>query len=269
MVKNRRKLPEVGELVVGTISRVENHGAYAVLDEYENREGMIHISEVASSWVRNIRNFVRERQKIVAKVLAVNERKGHIDLSLRRVNQKMKKEKIRQWKRAQKAENLLELAVKKFNETHNTNLTLNDIYNEIGWKMQDTFGDILTGFEEAKQKGSRVFTQKRFPSKWIDILIEIAKIYVEIPHVKITGTIEIQCYEPDGILKIQKALKAGMQVASGNGSNVNINLIGSPKYRIEVTASGYKEAEAVLSKVVKKIENTINKNNGIAKFRRD
>ena len=80
MVKSRRRLPEIGEFVVGTISRVENHGAYAILYEYEKREGMNHISEVASSWVRNIRNFVRERQKIVAKVLSINERKGHIDL---------------------------------------------------------------------------------------------------------------------------------------------------------------------------------------------
>ena len=78
MVKSRRRWPEVGEYVVGTISRVESHGAYAILDEYNKSEGMIHISEVAASWVRNIRNFVRERQKIVAKVLNVNPYKGRM-----------------------------------------------------------------------------------------------------------------------------------------------------------------------------------------------
>lgn len=269
MVISRRRLPELGDLVVGTVSRVENHGAYAILDEYEKREGMIHISEVASSWVRNIRTFVRERQKIVAKVLNINERKGHIDLSLRRVTQQMKKNKVKQWKRHQKAENLLEIAVKKYNELNETNLTLIDAYNQVGWKMEDSFGDILTGFEEAKEKDPSVLAQKELPAKWVEVLGEIAQTYVEIPHVKITGIIEIQCRSPDGILHIQKALKSGMEVSSGDGTKININLIGSPKYRIEVSSTGYKNAEAIMDKTSKRIINTIRKANGDAKFYRE
>lgn len=269
MVKRRRFLPEIGEYVVGTISRVENHGAYAILDEYDNREGMIHISEVASSWVRNIRNFVRERQKIVAKVLNINERKGHIDLSLRRVTKQMKKQKVKQWKRSQKAENLLELAIKKYNEINSTDLTLDDAYNEVGWKIEDLFGDILTGFEDAKQKGSTVLSQKGIPPKWVTVLMDIAQTYVEIPHVKITGIIEIQCYQSDGILQIQKALTSGMKVVSGDGTKIKINLIGSPKYRIEVMSTGYKNAESIIETASKKIINIIRKNKGHAKFYRE
>lgn len=269
MVKSRRRFPEIGDFVVGTISRVENHGAYAILDEYENRESFIHISEVASSWVRNIRNFVRERQKIVAKVLSINERKGHVDLSLRRVTQQIKKRKVKQWKRHQKAENLLELAIKKYNETNETNLTLDDAYDKVGWKMQDIFGDILTGFEESKQNGPNVLSQKGIPAKWVEILADIAQNYVEIPHVKITGIIEIHCHQSDGILQIQKALKSGMNVVSGDGTKINIYLIGSPKYRIEVMSTGYKNAESLIEKVSTKIINTIRKNNGNAKFNRE
>ncbi len=269
MVKSRRRNPDLGELVVGTISRVENHGAYAILDEYENREGMIHISEVASSWVRNIRNFVRERQKIVAKVLSINERKGHIDLSLRRVTQVMKKNKVKHWKRHQKAENFLEMVVNKYNEINEATLTLDDAYNQVGWKMEDIFGDILTGFEETKQKGKIVLTQKQLPAKWVEVIGEIAQTYVEVPHVKITGIVEIKCQSSDGIIQIQNALRSGVKVGSGDGTEININLVGSPKYRIEVLSSGYKNAESIMDNVSQKIISVIQKNNGEAKFYRE
>ncbi len=83
----RRKWPEVDELVISTVKKIVSHGAYVTLDEYSEREGLIHVSEISSSWVRNIRNHVKENQKIVAKVLRVNQSKNQIDLSLRRVNQ--------------------------------------------------------------------------------------------------------------------------------------------------------------------------------------
>ncbi|MHA1279032.1 MAG: translation initiation factor IF-2 subunit alpha [Candidatus Helarchaeota archaeon] len=260
------EIREIGEYVIGSISRVESHGAYAVLDEYNNNEGMIHISEVASSWVRNIRNFVREGQKIVAKVLNVNPNKGHIDLSLRRVSQAIKKQKIKQWKRSQKAENLLNLCVKKHNEIHQTSKTLDDALNEVGWKLEDAFEDILAGFEEAKEKGKKVLVQKGVPADWVDIITEIAKVYVEIPQVKVIGTIEIQCHASDGVLQIQKALKSGIDAVKGNGIKVNINLIGSPKYRLELIAQNKRKAEAAINKVTKSITSSIVKSGGQAKF---
>src|SRR2546423_1074795 len=50
--------PEVGDLVVATVKRVEDYGAYVKLDEFAGIEGLIHISEMATTWVRNIRGPV-------------------------------------------------------------------------------------------------------------------------------------------------------------------------------------------------------------------
>ena len=80
----RPEWPEVGDLVIVTVNRITDYGAYVTLDEY-GKEGLLHVSEVASSWVRNIRDFVREGQKTVLKVLRVDTEKGHVDISLRRV----------------------------------------------------------------------------------------------------------------------------------------------------------------------------------------
>jgi translation initiation factor 2 subunit 1 len=62
------EFPEEGELVVCTVQNVKNFGAFVTLDEYGNKEGFIHVRDVATGWVKYIRDYVREGQKIVTKV---------------------------------------------------------------------------------------------------------------------------------------------------------------------------------------------------------
>ena len=81
MAEHKPEYPEVGDLVIATIESVTTYGAYARLDEY-NKQGLLHVSEISSSWIRNIRDYVREGQKTVLKVLRVDPEKGHVDLSL-------------------------------------------------------------------------------------------------------------------------------------------------------------------------------------------
>ena len=106
MAEWKPEWPEVGDLVIATIETVTDYGAYAKLDEY-NKKGLLHVSEISSSWIRNIHDFVREGQKVVLKVLRVDLEKGHIDLSLRRVTKREKIEKIKSWKKERKADALL------------------------------------------------------------------------------------------------------------------------------------------------------------------
>ena len=112
MTSTKVEWPENGEFVVATVNRITNYGAYVMLDEYD-KEGLLHISEISSTWVKNIRDFVREKQKVVLKVLRVNTRKGHVDLSLRRVTKRDKREKIQSWKKERRAESLLSNASEK------------------------------------------------------------------------------------------------------------------------------------------------------------
>src|SRR5512136_2752024 len=95
--------PEVGEFVVCTVKNVTDFGAYVELEEFGGREGFIHISEIKAGWVKYVRDYVREGQKIVCKVLNVDPSRGHIDLSLKDVNEHQRREKIREWKNESKA----------------------------------------------------------------------------------------------------------------------------------------------------------------------
>src|SRR5215472_18746552 len=102
--------PEVGDLVVATVTRVEDYGAYVRLDEFSGIEGLVHISEISTTWVRNIREHARQGQKLVLKVLRVSSQRNQIDLSLRRVTGREKSEKMLEWKKERKAESILKSA---------------------------------------------------------------------------------------------------------------------------------------------------------------
>ena len=68
------------------VRKILPHSVFVDLMEYNNREAMIHISEIAPGRIRNIRDFVKEGKQVVCKVLLLNRDRGTIDLSLRRVS---------------------------------------------------------------------------------------------------------------------------------------------------------------------------------------
>src|SRR3990167_9954155 len=98
MFYKKNGLPEESEIVVCTIKKILPNSVFVDLDEYENKEGLIHISEISPGRIRNIRDFVKEGKKIVCKVLKVDVQKGHLDLSLRRVNQVQRINKNKEYK---------------------------------------------------------------------------------------------------------------------------------------------------------------------------
>ncbi|RLG07421.1 MAG: translation initiation factor IF-2 subunit alpha, partial [Thaumarchaeota archaeon] len=101
--------PKPGDLVIGLVKRIERYGAYLDLLEYPGWEGLVHISEISLKWIRNIRDYLRENQREVFKVLRVDTHAKQADVSLRRVSQKEREWKILEWKRKQKLVRILNL----------------------------------------------------------------------------------------------------------------------------------------------------------------
>src|SRR4030043_2126000 len=113
MFLRREGFPEEGELVLCTVVKIQYHAVTVILDQYYNKQGLIHISEVSAGRIRNIRDFVEENKKVVCKVIRVDPERGHIDLSLRRVNESQRRSKTDLIKQEQKAEKIIEVLAEK------------------------------------------------------------------------------------------------------------------------------------------------------------
>ena len=196
--------PEVGDLVIATISQISPHGAYVFLDEYE-KEGLLHISEISSSWVRNIRNFVREKQKVVLKVLRVDPTRGHVDLSLRRVSGRERKEKLLFWKRGKTAESLLRSVSEKLN------IHYDEVYEKAGAVIEKEF-EIYEGLEKVAKEGVDVLLKLGIQKDIAVVLAEIAKQKIRLPMIKMKGILELQCSKPSGAKLIREALLGAQRI---------------------------------------------------------
>ena len=162
------RYPEVGDLVVASVTRVVDYGAYVKLDEYEGVEGLIHISEIASTYVKNIRVHVREGQKLVLKVLRVSSQRAQVDLSLRRVTGREKSEKMLEWKKVKKADSIIKGAAEKLKATE-------DDVSKIKSIIYEKFDNPFDAFEEATDEGEEIFSKLGISEEWAKSLTEVAR----------------------------------------------------------------------------------------------
>ena len=71
---------------------------YLSLDEYGSREGFVFVGEVASGWVKNIRNHIRVGQRVVAKVIGVKKDRERVDLSIKSVSEERRRDTLQSGK---------------------------------------------------------------------------------------------------------------------------------------------------------------------------
>lgn len=254
----RSEFPEEGELVVGTVTSIRNFGAFVTLDEFGKREAFIHLSEVAAGWVKYIRDHVREGQKIVARVLRIDTAKGQIDLSLKRINDHQRREKVQAWKNEQRALRLVEQVAQSLGKTADEAVAL------FGPGLVEKFGSLFGAFEIASADPKR-FQKENEKSAWATAFLRVARENIVPPHVTILGTLEISDPAPDGLDHVRSALLAAEKV---DPEAVEVQYVGAPRYRIRVQSTQYKLAEETLKRATEAALKSIKDAGGEGAFAR-
>jgi len=262
MVFKRKDYPEEGELVICIVKKVLFHSVFVKLEEFFNREGMIHISEVAPGRIRNIRDYVREGKQVVCKVLNINQERGNIDLSLRRVSVQLRLKKEDEFKQEQKAEKILEQAAK------NVKSSLPEVYKLIGEKVLEDYGTFSECFMDIVERGIEVLEELEVPKNLAEEIVKLVKERIKPVKVSITGELTLESYESDGIDKIKEAIKKGEDFAKKKKLEIKITYLSAPRYSLELTSSNYKDAEKDIKDVVDVIVEEMKKSKGQASFKR-
>ena len=244
-------LPEEGELVLCTVKKILSHSVFVSIDEYKNLEGIINIAEISPGRIRNLRDFVKEGKRIVCKVLRIKGKE--VELSLRRVSEKAKAEKLSQHKLEVKAEKLLEFVGKKFG------ISLEEMYKKFGYDVIEKYGSLPEYFYKVLEN-ENLIQETKLNKQQTEELLKVIKENFKLPEVEIKGTLMLSCAKENGIEIIKEAL---LQIKD---EHVMLRYVSAPRYEIVVKSKDFKDAENILKQAVEKISSFVISNGGTAEF---
>ncbi|WP_435097188.1 translation initiation factor IF-2 subunit alpha [Halarchaeum sp. P4] len=254
--------PEQGELVVGKVDEIEDFGVFVDLEEYRDKRGLVHISEVASGWIKNVRDHVREGQTVVAKVLDVDKSSQQIDLSIKDVNDHQRSEAIQEWKNEQKADKWMELA---FGEEMS-----DEQFRDVADVLVAEFGSLYEGFEQAAIHGTEALEGLDLSEEDVDAIVSTARENVSVPYVTVTGYVHLESPAPDGVDDIKEALQAAEDEDEvPEEADLEVTYVGAPEYRIRVEAPNYKTAEDELEAAAARATADVESRGGSGEFHRE
>lgn len=249
-----QNIPELGETVVCKVKQVLAYGAFVELVEFDDQKGFVHVSQIASRWVKNIRNHVKEGQIKAAKVLMINSDRGQIDLSFNKVSGHAQRARIEQWKQLKRCKKLLEILAKEQKKDFDV------VWEEVASPLLESFDTLGEAFQSIVLIGEDATTGVE--KAWVTPLIELVKKNIPVPEKKIKGILSIRSLQSDGVDVIAAALK------KAESKNVELFYSGGGKYSIVATAVDFKEAEKRMDKAVEMLSDEMKKTGGEVKFER-
>ncbi|MBT4936122.1 S1 RNA-binding domain-containing protein [Candidatus Woesearchaeota archaeon] len=238
MFYKRHGLPEEGEIVLCKVTKIYPNSVFVDMIEY-NDSGMVHISEVSPGRIRNLRDYVSEGRQIVCKVLRIDTQKGHIDLSLRRVNSTQRREKLDEVKQELKAEQLLKNLAKKLNKK------VDELYKEVTKEIFTQYSHLYLCFKDIVD-GSFDITTLDLDKKVAQEIHGAVLEKFKPKQITIKGEIKLHTYSSEGIEKIKIILQEIEKVSS----TLSLFYLGAGRYKLVIIDFDYKPAEATLKKVL-------------------
>ena len=252
-----QELPEQGEIVLATVTKIMDHGAYVTLDEYNDIQGFLHVSEIAPGWIRAVSRYVKEGEKKVLLVKKVNPERGDIDLSLKQVSKDQKKKKLLEVKKFEKEKTLLQSVKEKAKLSDSDLEKLEDL-------LYSKYDSIYDAFMEIARNGSGVVKNLKIPKKTLNSIEEVCS-KIKIPSVEIRGIMELTSNKSDGVEIIKKILLDIIK----KDKQIDITYLGAPKYRISITSEDFKSAEKSLKPILAEVQSNIEKKKGTFSFTRE
>ncbi len=224
-------LPRPGELVVGRIVEIHDHGVYVEIENvpYKGKRVYVYVSEVYPGRVKNIRHYVSMNQRVVVRIRRVDERTGYIEGSIKRVSERDKKAALAEFRREMRLQKILDNIAKKLN------VDPEELEEKLLKQIKRKWGNILKGLELIGAGGEATLRSLGIPEERIGPIMEALRelsvkreLYVERVKIQLTSL------APDGVEKIKEAFLAVREVEMPEDVEIRMYTEGAPKYVIEL-----------------------------------
>lgn len=250
-----KKFPEVDDLIMVKVNRIEDMGAYVSILEYNDMEGMILMSELSKRRFRSVNKLIRVGRHEVVLVLRVDSQKGYIDLSKRRVSPKDILKCEEKFSKSKKVHQTVRHVAQKHN------MTVEELNRRAIWPLYKKYGHALDALKEATMNPDAVFGDLDIDedikkSLLIDIQLRLAP-----QALKLRGRIDVWCFGYEGIDAVKNALKKGKEISTDEVA-INIKLIAPPQYVIVTSCHDKEKGMAKIQEAMKLISDKIKEYKG-------
>lgn len=217
---------EQGDIVICTVDKIAGTTVFVKIDGTK-KQGSIVMSEIAPGRIRNLREYVVPRKTIICKILEIKNEQ--IELSLRRVKEKERKEVMEQFKLEKSYKSILKSILKE-----KTKETIDEI------KKKHRINDFLNHAKENPKELEKIVGKENS-----DKILEILKAQ-KTKTVLLKKTLSLTTTKSNGLTLIKELLE--------NQKDVDIKYIAAGKYSIKREDENLKKADLKIKDIVEDIE---------------
>ncbi|XP_076318878.1 eukaryotic translation initiation factor 2 subunit 1-like isoform X2 [Tachypleus tridentatus] len=257
-----QQYPEVEDVVMVNVRSIAEMGAYVHLLEYNNIEGMILLSELSRRRIRSINKLIRVGRSECVVVIRVDEDKGYIDLSKRRVSPEDIMKCEEKYAKAKAVNSILRHVAGILGYDNDEQLEV--LYRKTAWHFDEKYKKAASSYDVFKHAVSdpSILDECELDEETKQVLLTNINQRLTPQSVKIRADIEVSCYGYEGIDAVKNALRAGIDCTTEN-MPIKINLIAPPLYVVTTTTMERTEGVKVLGEAIDKIQYAIKGSGGV------
>jgi len=247
------------------VKRIVDMGAYVSLLEYDNKEGMMLLSELSKRRIRSVAKLLKVGRTEIVMVVRTDQDKGYVDLSKRRVDPDDFNAKEEQFARAKAVHGIMRHVA----QTHD--IPVNELCSKASWPLYKTHKDAFEAWKQHINEEINLWEEIDFSKPGMDLSHLADKIKEEIEMnlrrrliqqtIRLRAKVDVSCSEYEGIDAIKEALLEGMK-ASKEDCEVKINLVAHPLFVLTCTCKEKSVGMAALDNAMELIQAKIEASKG-------
>jgi len=257
-----QKYPAVEDVVMVTVKSIAELGAYVELLEYKNIQGMILLSELSRRRIRSMNKLIRIGNTEPVVVIRVDENKGYIDLSKRRVSKEDIVKCTEKFSKAKAVNSILRHIGELLNYQEDDQFE--DLYKRTAWYLEEKYKNKLTAFDIFKEAvtDESILIECGLNEESRQVLVSQLQLKLQPQSVKVRADIKCSCFKYDGISAVRHALKSGLSLTSPEVP-IKINLIAAPLYVMTTNTTEMSKGVKCLEQAIEKVDETIKGYGGV------
>lgn len=254
-----QKYPLLDAFVMVRVKSISASAAYVQLLEYNNIEGMIPLTELSRRRIRSVNKHIRVGKTEIVQVFRLDEDKGYIDLSKKKVTEDDVKPCETRYNKAKDVHSIMQHVARE------CRCNLESLYRACGWPLYKKYGHAYDAFGASFADPEKVLGCLGLEEDIKEKLITTIQHRHKAQPFRVRADVEVTCFKYEGIDAIREALKAGEKSVEGNDCALTIRLLAAPTYVIVANSVDKEEGLALVDKAIDAIKVAIIEKGGSLK----